>query len=651
MIFAYAALSGLPASGKMDLAAAGRLPVVDGGRVKPLDTVARVDMRLMSGREEYADGPGRMRPAIEWFFDTAAAAGSPDKKLGPAGQLQIIRIENDQVRQVLGLPYRDGLRYSLEEMREKWGEFEAAVDKADARPPKQRDLFDTKLLETHRQVMTFLAVRTGKVPLVLPPTDGRDWRSADQAKQAVSRQVLDAFMREFPDVKDPHAMNPQQQARAEEVVEAARAAAEAKEPAYKLWDQILAAYRARDAATFNRLVAEYRATQYGNLSGWDAFRVELESFLNGFAPFFYITGLYVLAFLLAVAGWAGMVLKPSLGESLRRASFSMLAVVFVVHFLALMGRMYLMGRPLVFVTNLYSSAVFIGCAAVGMCLIIERASKIGLGNAVAGLLGFGTCVLAHNLAAGGDTLEMMQAVLDTNFWLATHVTTITLGYAATYVAGLIGVIYIVFGIATPLLDRPVPFGAKPLPLGRVIGMVMYAVICGATLLSFVGTVLGGIWADQSWGRFWGWDPKENGAVMIVIWNALILHARWAGLVKDRGVAVLALVGNMITTWSYFGTNQLGIGLHAYGFNNALAAGCAITWLVHLALIASGLTPKSFWTSGVRPAPTESAAAAAAVFAPAAPTPVTVSAAAPETNGHANGHPPKGGKGKKAGKRR
>ena len=62
----------------------------------------------------------------------------------------------------------------------------------------------------------------------------------------------------------------------------------------------------------------------------------------------------------------------------------------------------------------------------------------------------------------------------------------------------------------------------------------YGVVCFATLLSFTGTVLGGIWADQSWGRFWGWDPKENGALLIVIWNALILHARWGGLVKAAG---------------------------------------------------------------------------------------------------------------------
>ncbi|MEM7477344.1 MAG: cytochrome c biogenesis protein CcsA, partial [Planctomycetota bacterium] len=79
-----------------------------------------------------------------------------------------------------------------------------------------------------------------------------------------------------------------------------------------------------------------------------------------------------------------------------------------------------------------------------------------------------------------------------------------------------------------------------------------------------GTVLGGLWADDSWGRFWGWDPKENGAMMIVLWNALLLHARWDRQVAERGFALLAIGGNIITTWSYFGTNQLGIGLHAYG---------------------------------------------------------------------------------------
>src|SRR5437763_1739057 len=82
---------------------------------------------------------------------------------------------------------------------------------------------------------------------------------------------------------------------------------------------------------------------------------------------------------------------------------------------------------------------------------------------------------------------------------------------------------------------------------------------------FVGTVLGGIWADQSWGRFWGWDPKENGAVLIVLWCAIILHARWGGFIRQRGLMVMAIFGNVVTSFSWFGVNMLGVGLHSYGF--------------------------------------------------------------------------------------
>src|SRR5262249_53993927 len=137
-------------------------------------------------------------------------------------------------------------------------------------------------------------------------------------------------------------------------------------------------------------------------------------------------------------------------------------------------------------------------------------------------------------------------------------------------------------------------GALRRDMLTALSQMIYGVGCFATLMSFVGTVLGGIWADQSWGRFWGWDPKENGALLIVIWDALILHARWAGMVQQRGVAALAVAGTMVTGWSWFGTNQLGVGLHAYGFNNTLATGLAIFWTVQLAFIGLGLLPMKYW---------------------------------------------------------
>jgi hypothetical protein len=115
---------------------------------------------------------------------------------------------------------------------------------------------------------------------------------------------------------------------------------------------------------------------------------------------------------------------------------------------------------------------------------------------------------------------------------------------------------------------------------------------GCRITGFAQTVLGGLWADDSWGRFWGWDPKENGALMIVLYNALVLHARWGGMVTGRGLALLAIGGNIVTTWSYFGTNELGVGLHAYGANDSSTAMWLLTFtLLQVAIIALGLMPE------------------------------------------------------------
>src|SRR5690606_5134476 len=213
----------------------------------------------------------------------------------------------------------------------------------------------------------------------------------------------------------------------------------------------------------------------------------------------------------------------------RRAAFGLVIIAFILATLGIATRMWLEGRPPV--TNLYSSALFVGWGAVALCLVLEYIYKNAIGSAAAGLIGFATLLIAHHLSLGGDTLEMMRAVLDSNFWLATHVVVVTAGYSATFLAGFLAIIYILRGVFTKSLDK-----ATADALARMV----YGIVCFATLFSFAGTVLGGIWADQSWGRFWGWDPKENGALIIVIWNAIILHARWGGMIKQRGLMCLAL---------------------------------------------------------------------------------------------------------------
>jgi ABC-type transport system involved in cytochrome c biogenesis permease subunit len=165
---------------------------------------------------------------------------------------------------------------------------------------------------------------------------------------------------------------------------------------------------------------------------------------------------------------------------------------------------------------------------------------------------------------------------------------ISIGYAATFVAGCLGMWYVVAGLITPSLDKSTR---------RTLANVIYGMVCFGLLTSFFGTVLGGLWADDSWGRFWGWDPKENGALMIVLWNAVLLHARWGGMIRERGIAGLAIVGNVITLWSWKGVNSMGVGLHAYAGTEDQTVKW-ILWLVavHILLAVLALIPTQFWTS-------------------------------------------------------
>jgi ABC-type transport system involved in cytochrome c biogenesis permease subunit len=393
-------------------------------------------------------------------------------------------------------------------------------------------------------------------------------------------------------------------------------------PAVGIYGRLGTAYQQGQAEAFNQAIAEYRTYLAGQVPE-AAGKGRAEYYFNRAKFFLHATIIYICAFLLAGTALLTFGSWPNAAESFRRSAYYLIGLAFLVHTGALIYRMVLEGRPPV--TNLYSSAIFIGWGTCALGLVLERIYKVGLGSAMAGLSGFITLLIAHNLALGGDTMEMMRAVLDTNFWLATHVVVVTLGYSATFVAGILGIKYILLGVFTPALTmrlNPAAANAAGVAaamlvktdgssaktmesvrsaagrgeLGNALAKMVYGIVCFAALFSFTGTVLGGIWADQSWGRFWGWDPKENGALLIVIWNALILHARWGGLVRERGLMNLAIFGNVITAWSWFGTNMLGIGLHSYGFMDA-----GFKWLMlfvgsQLAIIFLGLLPLPLWRS-------------------------------------------------------
>ncbi|MGL6073647.1 MAG: cytochrome c biogenesis protein CcsA [Fimbriiglobus sp.] len=604
----FASLSGLSIlatafprtpSSTYDLETFGSIPVLKNGRHMPLDTSARVNLRLITNKEEYTDYDDKTLPAVQWYLECA----SQGLETGSAAHLEIFRIENDRLTEMMKVKRRKSLRYSYAEMIPAIETLsktaEAAAERAKINKNTQ-DLFDVKATELSRHIQLFRSVAAGDDAAVLRPKEGStEWRKPKDIEAEVLQELIFVVSQsKLP--PNPRVWTKEQ----EELVQLTRLQIREKylqddEP-LKQWDSLMAAYKAREPQKFNKLVKEYAEANRNALPAGETNKLDLEYYLNRTAFYYLCIALYFVAFALTIASLPTMIFKMSTAEGLRRAAFTVLIIGFGVNLATLLLRMYLMERPLVFVTNLYSSAVFIGCVGVMGCLVIEKLFSLGIGNLIGSAVGFGTAIIAHNLALGEDVLEPLQAVLDTNFWLATHVTTVTWGYAATFVAGTIGIIYVVTGFLTPYLNVKLPMKlgnqGKEMELGRILGMILYAVVCFGVLFSFVGTVLGGIWADQSWGRFWGWDPKENGAVMIVLWNALILHARWSGMVKDRGMATLSIVGNMITAWSWFGTNQLGVGLHAYGFSETLRNYCNFIWLSHLCLLVTCLVPKKFWGS-------------------------------------------------------
>ena len=332
---------------------------------------------------------------------------------------------------------------------------------------------------------------------------------------------------------------------------------------------LVAAYQSADVAAFNRMAQAHQAPV--------ATRVTLEAVLNRSMVFYQ-----------ALVGYAVVMLVMLVSYRVRWLASIVLPTTiwaFGLHTVGLICRMIIEQRPPV--TNLYSSAVFVGWGVLALALAMGPRMRSATNRSVliffSLLINFLTLIIAHHLSIQGDTLEMLQAVLDTNFWLSTHVVIMTLGYSAMLLAGFLGAYYVL----RRLVDRSFEAHASDL-----VRLTLIIVMIGLSLSS-IGTILGGIWADQSWGRFWGWDPKENGALLVVLWGAIILHARLAGWAKERGVMVLAIGGNAVVAFSWFGVNMLGIGLHAYGFMNKSMGWLVGFYLLNGFLMYLGLLPKRF----------------------------------------------------------
>jgi ABC-type transport system involved in cytochrome c biogenesis permease subunit len=526
-------------SGPFDLNSFGRVPLSYEGRVMPLDTLARTSLRILSGRSDFKDSEGKSQPAIQWLIDTLADAPK-------AAAQKVFRIDHPDLKGVLNLDANRKL-FAIDDLIPAQKQFAEQHARAEAVAAKGRNLYQKAVIELGNHITLFNRLAGVETLFFAPPTaPGEEWKTIGEASSESQTGRVNPGLRAIASMID--------------------------------------SYRANQPESFNAITRDYLDWVHSNLPSV-ARRAKFEVLFNYFEPFIHCMTLYVGVFLLVCASWLFSGARPTL----QRTAFWVMTLALIFHTLGLAARIYIQGRPPV--TNLYSSAVFIGWAVVVFCACIERIYRNGVGMLAASIIAFPTLLIAHYLAGSGDTMQMLQAVLDTNIWLATHVVVITLGYAATFLAGIIAAIYVIGGLFTRVLADD--------DNRKTLSRMIYGVVCFAMLFSFVGTILGGIWADQSWGRFWGWDPKENGAVLIVLWNAIILHARWGGLVRDRGLACLAVFGNVVTAWSWFGTNMLGVGLHSYGFMDSAVFWLGLFIAIQLGLIAAGNLPAKVWRSFAR----------------------------------------------------
>lgn len=583
---------------ELDIEAFAELPVQVGGRIKPLDSVARNTLLILASQQKVETLEGETLTPIEWFMDLTM-------KPEVADTYPVFKIEFPDDLGIAGLAKEGQRHYSFNDLLPHFSEIERLNRQIEPEPrkrqPYEQQIADlSQGLTLYHRVMhslhpigdadrldrltdeyqSYLSLIGPGLEALRQQQQGEDY-DAELLKSFVSygddylRLSQTAHLRVIPPPPPVDLLEDWKNIGLE-LLDAMHG--KGLSPYVMSYGAMTMAYRAGDTVTFNDTVRQLRERFIADYPS-EIGRVHYEKLFNDAQVFSLAMQLYVLIFLAVCISWLRW------PKELSQAANWVLILAFLIHTFGLLSRMYIQGRPPV--TNLYSSAVFVGWGTVLLGAFLERFFKNGIGAGMAALVGFSTLIIAHHLAMSGDTLEMMRAVLDSNFWLATHVVIITFGYSAMFFAGALAIVFVLMGLFSSTFDKQ---------SARTLSAMVYGITCFAALFSLVGTILGGIWGDQSWGRFWGWDPKENGALMIVLMCAIFLHARWGGVLKERGLMSLAICGNIITAWSWFGTNLLGVGLHSYGFTDSGFRWLAIFILSQLGFIILANLPFKYWAS-------------------------------------------------------
>lgn len=562
------------------------LPLQFDGRIKSFETFAQHSLLQFSGRSKVQG-----IPADRWL---AAVLLEPSR----VRELPVFLIENPDVRDALGLQGKDRDRYSWARFEATGATLEALAERAAMKPAEDRSAVERELLRLSdgwiRYAMlegSLSFLREGSVPALeggVPPAKrfldlARDSRRhADlldslTSVPAAERSAADSAMLDWFRLVFARAAGWDAQALPSIPVTDSVGAAWTS-PAVVLrdrglmdsafartardWDDLRTAWLAGDAPAAEAAARSlHDSTVARAASVLRPAALAAESVYNRVQPVESAMYLFLLAALPALLGaWKGR--KPWL-----RAADALSATALVALLAAMALRMVITLRPPV--TNLYETFLFVAAVTVPSLAVGRWWRGWQAASPLAALSGFFLLLLARGFGADGDTMPVLVAVLDSNFWLTVHVLTITIGYGGVVAAGLAA-----------------HWHLAGLRAGRSEGAdVVRGMMAFGLFFTFVGTLLGGVWADQSWGRFWGWDPKENGALLIVLWVAALFHARGCGLVGTRGFSIGSVLAISTVVFAWFGVNLLGVGLHSYGFTEGTLWGLGAFALFEAAFLA------------------------------------------------------------------
>lgn len=582
-----------------------QIPILDHGRLKPMDTFARSWLEEFTGRDNLQG-----MAAIDWLSELIM---TPEM----AFERPVFRIPNPAVQQALQLPVRPGHRYSYTEtvnaLRTHARAWESLLKMLpDDLSPSQKQLLELLgRVEDYAQIAQSLAMIAPDFVVASPTLakqlgvdDGAhlDYltiqghqpvldklaqrlaarvKTAKNASLSIDDQMLMAILGRM-QMLDKNRDNdifrvipPQWDDQKNNLWTAPWAMTTAgkgsPEAAALLaqWRTLMIAYRTNDVAAWKNTAHALRQSSLDIAGKIVPQRIiGLEVLYNQIAPFNISFALY-LAGLVAVM--AGFLFAPTL---LTRVAIAFVAAAIAFHILGLGTRMVIMQRPPV--TNLYGSVIFVGLVVASFGMILEYRLRNRFGLVVAAVAGTFLQLVGIRFDAEGDQMGMLVAVLDTNFWLGTHVVMMTIGYGCALVGGIMGHVYLVTRVFWP--------NARAMQLEMYKNM--RGVILVAVFFTSLGTILGGIWADQSWGRFWGWDPKENGALLIVLWLVWMVHGRLSGRLQESGYSAAMAFTLVIVACAWFGVNLLGVGLHSYGFTQSAMAGFITFCSAELILISA-----------------------------------------------------------------